>query len=498
MSTTVAIHIGSQNSAACYGENPIIPLICQDHTLLNNVISYSSGQPRLQLEKSIVNSENTIRYPLRLFDLALNNVGGQKISDIAFGSPVVQYNQSLYFHLANGSMKSCDDAILDIMRFIYNEAFRLSNEIDSLSLTIPSYYSYEMRDRLNKCIQRAGITSRGLFTEAECLVLDKLYSQDKYWEEKSNYFVLHIGAVVCEGSFIKVSEGQLTEYPIFFERNLGGEKVDELLLNFCDNKLKQDGIDIYEGNKKENKKKRLEYINLAKEIYLDDECIEFPMTKGSQSVDIDAEQYIEILKPVIDTIKKSIVNGFALERDRMEDPDISIDKVTKVICLGELLTKQPAFQNEIMKLFSVAPINCGVNQELEGCLRHLRCEKSKAMKLLHPLNFSIGIGLDNNRAKRIISAGSLLPAKSSLIWRQNGLLKNELNTAIFCGDMFISMPLLDNLKRLLTIREKSADFVTHHLFRTMLEVSTDGVLTISILNMKDKELYRKSIMLTIY
>ena len=498
MSTTVAIHIGSKNSAACYGRSPVIPLVYQDHYEMNNVLCYSDGYTRLLFETNVVNKENIIRYPLRLFDLALNNIEGRAITDQSFGSPVVQFNQSLYFHLSNGSMKSCDDAILDIIRFIYYEAKRMSTEISSLSLTIPSYYSYEMRDRLNKCIQRAEITSRGLFTEAECLVLNKVYSQEKYKEERSNYFVLLIGAVVCEGSFIKVREGRLTEYPIFYERNLGGDKIDELLLNYCDDILKKDGFDIYEGNKKENMVKLLEHIKQSKELLLDDECIEFPKLKGSQPVEIDEEKYIEIIKPLIDKIKKNIVNGFALERDRMDDPDISIDKVTKVICSGKLLTEQPPFQNEIMKLFSVEPVNCGVNEELEGCLRHLQCEKDKAMTLLHPLKYSIGIGLDNNRAKRIISAGSLLPAKNSLIWRQNGLLKNEVNTALFYGDMFISMPVLGGLKRLLTIREKSGDFVTHYLFRTKLEVSTDGVLTISIVNMKDKELYKKSMMLPFY
>ena len=69
MSTTVAIHIGSKNSAACYGRSPVIPLIYQDHYEMNNVLCYSDGYTRLLFETNVVNKENIIRYPLRLFDL---------------------------------------------------------------------------------------------------------------------------------------------------------------------------------------------------------------------------------------------------------------------------------------------------------------------------------------------------------------------------------------------------------------------------------------------
>ena len=495
MSTTVAIHVGSQHSAACYGDGTIIPLVYQDSPVLNNVLCYSSSQPYLLTDTSSALTENVIRYPLRLFDLTSSHTGLLNLSNLYFGSPVIQYQNSCCFHLSNGIMKPCDDAILDLIRCIYILVTKASNNIDSLALTIPSYYSYEMRERLNKCIQRAGCTSRGLFTEAECLVLNKLYSQKDYLKEVDNYFVLLIGANICECSFIKVRKGQLTEYPIFFQRNLGGNKVDELLLNYCEEELKRRHIDIYEGRKKENTPKLLDLIESGKEFLLSDECIEFSDLKESPSVDITNEKYLELLQPMIDAIQKGIVEGFSLARDRMEDPDISIDKVTKVILSGNLLLNHQPLENEIMKLFSVNAMKCGVNEELQGCIYHLQHDRNTAMRLLHPLNYSIGIGLDNNRVQRVILANSLLPVKGSLTWRHNGVLNNEINTAIFYGDMFINKPLTSNMKRVITIREKSFHFVMNMLFQTRLEVSKDGVLTITIVNMNNKVLYQKSIAL---
>ena len=498
MSNTIAIHIGSQNSAASYGDDPIIPLICGNQSTLNTIICYNNFDPYLQPSTNSIHMENFIRYPLRLFDLSLNNFGNQAIKDLSFGSPVIQYNNTLFFHLANGTMKSCDDVITDIIRYIYKEALKMNNKINSLALTIPTYYSYQMRERLKACIKRAGYSCSGLFTEAECLVLKQLYSHKDPKFEEDNYFVLLLGASICEGSFIKVCNGCLIEYPIFYKRNLGGNKVDELLLQFCDDELKKKGIDLYEGNKKENLVSLLDSIRAAKEMILEDECIYFNNVKGKPSVPITETTYIELITPIIEAIKKSIIEGFIAERDRMEDPDISIDKITKVIFLGGMLSSEQPFRSELMKLFPVKLIDCAINHELEGCLLHLQRNKSTTMVLKHPLTYSIGVGLDSNRAKRMISAGMLLPTNSSLIWRQNDVLKQEVNTAIFYGDMFISTPLLTNMKRLMGIREKSEVYAANNLYKMNMELSSDGVLTVFIASINNRILFTKSITLPFY
>ena len=170
----------------------------------------------------------------------------------------------------------------------------------------------------------------------------------------------------------------------------------------------------------------------------------------------------------------------------------------KVIFLGGMLSSEQPFRSELMKLFPVKLIDCAINHELEGCLLHLQRNKSTTMVLKHPLTYSIGVGLDSNRAKRMISAGMLLPTNSSLIWRQNDVLKQEVNTAIFYGDMFISTPLLTNMKRLMGIREKSEVYAANNLYKMNMELSSDGVLTVFIASINNRILFTKSITLPFY
>ena len=493
----VVLHLGSQSLCAGYYKGQFTPLAVNSASSIPAVLSYCDNSYQLDNDELQRVGYDYLRYPLLLFGLTYNDYSTSSLSNFPFGRPIVNgFNSLPCYSLSDGTCLCCEEVISKMIECICQMVKEYVNDLSVVYIITPSYYGFNLKNKLRSCIQHAGYSCGGFLTESEAAVLHSLYSFYSSYSDCNStartdvYFVFSMEYLSCDGCLVVVENGVMTHYPIFHTRQLGGLSFDQVLLDYCVKKASAEGVDLFGENREKELPNLLKVVKNARETnYVSIDFIEY-------SVTIDDDELQRLFGDLMRTIKQGILDGFAHERDRIRRSFIARERVKKVMFLsGD--TMYELLKNEVLSLFKADTVVYSAVDELRGFLPHvLRSGSDRLVDVRESINTSIGVGLNNGRVRRVVPAGSCLPFKESLPFECDSA-NGTFFTAVYSGDMYFNTPLIQGLRLEFRI-SKIIDIKKGQVCNLEVQLAEDGQLTIVVVSPDSHILYNKTRLLSIF
>ena len=490
----IVLHFGSQSLCAGYYKGEFTPLAVNCASSIPAVVSYSDSSYQLDNDELKRIGYDYLKYPLLLFGLTYNDYSSSDLSNVPFGRPIVSgFNSLPRYSLSNGTCLFCEEVITKMIECVCKMVTEYVEDLSIVYMAIPSYYGFNLRNKLRSCIQDAGYSCGGFLTESEAAVLHSLYSfySDCNSLVRNNvYFVFSMEYLSCEGCLVVVENATMTHYPIFHTRKLGGFSFDQAVLDYCVKKASAEDIDLFNGNRERELPHLLRTIQSAREMN------NFSIDFDEYSVTIDDDKLQRLFEDIMRSIKQGILDGFVHEKDRSQRSVIARESVKNVVFLDGATLYEP-LKNEVFSLFRAASMDCSAIGELKGFLSHvIRSKSDRLVDIRESINTSVGIGLNNGRVRRVIPAGSCLPFKDTLPFECDSA-NGKFFTAVYSGDMYFNTPLIQGLRFEFQIN-RVIDIKKGHVHNLEVQLTEDGKLTIAVISPDGNIIYKTTRVLSIF
>jgi len=245
MGKVVGIDLGTTNSciAIVEGKNPSVISNEEGSRTTPSVVAYSKEGDRLvgvsARRQAIVNPETTVYSVKRFMGMNFNEVGDE-VSNVPYN---VKRSSS------GGCAISINDRDLSppqisaqVLLKLKRSAERyLGTTVTEAVITVPAYFNDAQRQATKDAGQIAGLEVKRIINEPTAAAL--AYGMEKEGEQKVAVFDL--GGGTFDISVLEISDGVVEVISTNGDTHLGGDDVDQLLMNWLFEKFKEDtGIDI--------------------------------------------------------------------------------------------------------------------------------------------------------------------------------------------------------------------------------------------------------------
>lgn len=215
----------------------------------------------------------------------------------------------------------------------------LGENVEEAVITVPAYFSDSQRQATKDAGKIAGLNVKRIINEPTAASL--AYGLDK--EEDQTILVFDFGGGTFDVSLLELGDGVFEVKATSGDNHLGGDDVDELLINhLADNFKEEHGIDLrdektsYQRLKEAAEKAKIELSSKAKTT------VNLPFITADDNgpkhlnQDIQRSEFEQLIKPILKKLRKPTEQA-------IKDADLSKNDVDKVIFVGGS-TRIPAVQ----------------------------------------------------------------------------------------------------------------------------------------------------------
>ncbi len=301
---SVGIDLGTTNSLIAERVDKKIDIFSDsEDMLIPSVVSEINGQ--LVIGKSNIDgSVSSIKRLIGLTskdtsDINFNNL----LLDTTQETPTVNLGKSKY----NAVELSCE-----ILKHLCNIAAKIKEQIvDSAVITVPAYFNDMQRQATKLAAEMAGINVLRLISEPTAAAI--AYGIDD--KQKGNYLVYDLGGGTFDVSVLTIHQGVFKVLSTKGDTHLGGDDIDQLLLEYISNKFKKTASLSKE-----------ELRNISKKIkhsLSNDDVV----SDKKYDINITLEEFNELINPLI---SKTI----QIVEDAIMDSSLEQNEIDHIILVG--------------------------------------------------------------------------------------------------------------------------------------------------------------------
>ena len=362
MAKIIGIDLGTTNSvvAIMEGDQPKVLINAQGSRLTPSVVAFTEKGERLvgqtAKHQQVTNPKNTI--------FSIKRFMGRRHKEVAQEEKMVPYEivggpDDFVKVRVRGKEYTPEQISAFILQDLKKTAEDyLGEKVTDAVITVPAYFNDAQRKATKDAGEIAGLKVMRVLPEPTAAAL--AYGLDKKKNEK--ICVFDLGGGTFDVSVLDVGEGVFEVLSINGNTHLGGDDMDEELINYLAEEFrKQEGIDLRKDpmalqRLKEAAEKAKIELSSAMET-----TVNLPFITADQSgpkhlqMTITRAKLEQLIGPLVEKCRQPVI-------DALKDAKLGPDKIDEVVLVGGA-TRVPMVQRLVKELFKGKEPNKSVNPD---------------------------------------------------------------------------------------------------------------------------------------
>ena len=321
----------------------------------------------------------------------------------------------------------------------------LNTKIKDAVITVPAYFNNIQRQATIDAGRIAGLNVIKIINEPTAAAI--AYGLNEKIQGKRNICIFDLGGGTFDVTILEINNNKFTDKATGGDTHLGGEDLDNLLVEFCIQKFKEEtNIDI-SNNQKAKRRLKIECTKLKIELSF--------MHDGNLEIDSIAEGEdlnFEITRNDFNNICDAIFNKcIKVLKDTIKDSGLSKNEIDKVILIGgssripkiEEMIIEYFNRNIILKTINVdEAVACGASI-ISALQMKIEDETINNINFIDVCPFSLGIACKGGLMSVIIKRNSSIPISIKKKFKTVEDFQNNFVISVYEGEKkFVK----DNLK----------------------------------------------------
>ena len=363
MGKVIGIDLGTTNSVVSVidGDNATIIINEEGDRTTPSVVAWGEGESdimvgQLAKRQAVTNPQNTVYSAKRFIGKKLSEVDGiagkmpYKVSKSANSDVVIEINgqnftpPEIASHILRKLKKCAEDY--------------LGESVTEAVITVPAYFNDSQRQATKDAGRIAGLDVKRIINEPTAAALS--YGVDSNANDEI-IAVYDFGGGTFDVSLLEIGEGVVEVISTNGDTNLGGDNVDEVMIDYLVGEFKKDsGVDVssdpmvMQRIRDAAEKAKIELSNrLEAEINLPFLTADASGPKHFK-LRVSRAKFENLIEKIIDDTLEPCKNA-------LKDAGIGVTDITEVILVGGS-TRIPLVQKKVESFFGKAP-NKGVNPD---------------------------------------------------------------------------------------------------------------------------------------
>jgi len=368
MSKIIGIDLGTTNSvvAVMEGGEPTVITNSEGGRTTPSVVAFTKDGNRLvgQVAKrqAVTNPENTI-YSIKRFM-------GRGFDEVTEEKKQVPYqvqpagNRDVRINAGGKEYTPPEISAMILQKMKQSAEDYLGQKVDKAVITVPAYFNDAQRQATKDAGKIAGLEVMRIVNEPTAAAL--AYGLDKKKEEIIAVF--DFGGGTFDISILEVGEGVVEVKSTNGDTHLGGDDIDERLMEWITEEFKRDqGIDL--SNDKmalQRLKEAAEKAKIELSTAMETE-INLPFITADASgpkhlvMKLTRAKFEQLIDPILQRLKKPVEDAIADAKKAIKDSNFDATKVNEVVLVGGS-TRIPKVQEIVKGIFGKEP-NKSVNPD---------------------------------------------------------------------------------------------------------------------------------------
>ena len=362
MAKIIGIDLGTTNSvvAIMEGDQPKVLINAQGSRITPSVVGFTEKGERLigttAKHQQVTNPKNTVFSVKRFMGRRHSEVGGEEkmVPYEVVGGPE---------EMVKIRVRGKDYTPEQVSSFILADLKKtaedyLGEKVTEAVITVPAYFNDAQRKATKDAGEIAGLTVLRVLPEPTAAAL--AYGLDKKKNEK--ICVFDLGGGTFDVSVLDVGDGVFEVLSINGDTHLGGDDLDQVLINFLADEFKRtEGIDL---RKDPMALQRLKEAAEKTKIELSgamESTVNLPFITADQSgpkhlqITINRSKFEQLIAPLVEKCKKPVL-------DALKDAKLAASAIDEVVLVGGS-TRVPMVQKMVKDLFAGKEPNKSVNPD---------------------------------------------------------------------------------------------------------------------------------------